>query len=65
MRDGIEPHAAKPGGDAVQESGGPFSGQKTHLLSVVGFVEGAAYACGHLSELGGSWCREARCGMEQ
>jgi hypothetical protein len=27
------------------------------------FVEGAAYECGQLSELDGSWCGEANCGM--
>jgi hypothetical protein len=41
----------------------PVSGQKAHQLSVVGFVEGAAYECGQLSELGGSWCGEASCRM--
>jgi hypothetical protein len=60
--DGVEPHAARSGGDAVQEGAGPVSGQKAHQLSVVGFVEGAAYECGQLSELGGSWCGEASCG---
>jgi hypothetical protein len=47
----------------VQEGAGPVSWQKAHQLSVIGFEEGAAYECGQLSELGGSWCGEANCGM--
>jgi hypothetical protein len=49
--DGVEPRAAWPGGYTVQESAGPVTGQKAHQLSVVGFMEGAAYDCGQLSEL--------------
>jgi hypothetical protein len=59
--DGVELHASRSGGDAVQEGTGPVSGPKARQLSVVGFAEGAAYECGQLSELGGSWCGEASC----
>jgi hypothetical protein len=61
--DGVEPHAAGSGGDAVQEGTGQISGRKMHQLSVVCVVEGAANECGQLSALGGSWCGEVRCGM--
>jgi hypothetical protein len=43
--DCVEPHAAKPGGDAVQEGSGLVSGRNAHQLSVAGCVEGAAYEC--------------------
>jgi hypothetical protein len=62
--DGAEPHAAWPGEDAVQEGAGPVSERKAHQLSMVGFVESAAYECGQLSELSGCWCGETSCRMQ-
>jgi hypothetical protein len=60
--DSIEPHAAGPDRDAVEEGSGLVGGPKGQKLCVTGCVEGTADMRRQLSELGGGSLGEAICG---
>jgi hypothetical protein len=60
--DSFEPHAARPGGDSVQEGSGLVSGPKVHQLRGTLCVEGTANECGQLSKRRGGCHTEAICG---
>jgi hypothetical protein len=51
--DAVQPHAAGPGRDAMEE--GPGGEPKAQQLRVAGCVKGAADVRGQWSEVGGSW----------